>query len=40
MKDGLQYLNTFEIEVVRSFVAELKDKLGSEIVKIFSSAQR
>ena len=34
MRDGLQYLNTFEIEVVRSFVADLRDKLGSEIVKI------
>ncbi len=34
MKKGLQYLNKTERKVISSFVKELRDKLGNEIVTI------
>ena len=34
MKKGLRYLSPVEKEIIRSFVAELKRRLGNEIVRI------
>jgi len=34
MKKGLRYLSPVEKEIIQSFVAELKGRLGNEIVRI------